>query len=546
MPFFITHGNVASKVAKGPRGMVGRFRTARRERMGCQAEIGTKGEMFQRVKSPPPAKPSATMNPGLDSTLPFKLTESFMPPTPAADPSSPKLLAIFPKDDQSPIKFPRSLDFGRPNATWGEVMEQMKRRLAWTEDGFDLTILDANDLTAEELLSHAINTDIFFFIGLGANKTAAELIGTNTQIIPSGVCLGCSSDLEELSRFDFQPASSFRIGRQLNVPFLPPWSFASQLGRLFKTVDELFSRGNHLDLYYAFLTLIDKVKPVGLVGANSKLDLRGLYCLLKKCRKPLRSCLSSPECKKCVDELDKVGLRDQVKAYSIIRSYESREFERLSLCINEKNNCLRNNAQRPLLPNVTPMKTFRGEPLTWEAAETILIGRRNENNPLSWMLVCGQNPAYDEFPCQYQMFYRGKAKKSLWYNPVFKLFTPDGKEVWRKSDYKVRRDEVPGKFKFSFCDNGVTSQENWHIIDASDDLSWAVLYYSGAAATAGQAYVGAMLATHDGKWPDPSELPRITKALESAGIPWHEMVEVCNDNCSNAPLVALHPDRDLP
>ena len=38
--------------------------------------------------------------------------------------------------------------------------------------------------------------------------------------------------------------------------------------------------------------------------------------------------------------------------------------------------------------------------------------------------MAGQNAAYDQFPCQYQIFYRGKAKRSMWYDPVFQVSTP--------------------------------------------------------------------------------------------------------------------------
>jgi len=423
-------------------------------------------------------------------------------------------------------------------------MEQLKRRVSWTEDGFNMEILDADMLTESILKSSAATADVFFYAGLGENKTASELLGRHTQIIPTGAALGCTEDLAQLSRIDYQPASAFKQGPSLSIPFFP-WSPSNQLGRVFATIEDLFQRGNHLDLYYSLLTLLNEVQPVDLVGANEKLDGRGLFCLIKNCRRPLFKCLNTPRCKECVDELEKVGLRDQVKAYSVIRSYQSPEFERLSLCINEKHNCLRNTATRPDVPNVQPMTSFRGEPLTHEAAEDILIGNRGvEGRNHSWILVCGQNPAYDEFPCQYQMFFRGKARNSLWYNPVFKVFTLDGKEVWRRSDYKCRQDkDTPGLFTFTFCDNGVTSKEKWRIVDASDNLDWAVLYYSGAAKTAGQAYIGAMLATPDGKWPDDKELPRITKALHSAGIVWHEMVEVCNENCGGAPLTPLHPER---
>ena len=39
-------------------------------------------------------------------------------------------------------------------------------------------------------------------------------------------------------------------------------------------------------------------------------------------------------------------------------------------------------------------------------------------------MVAGQNAAYDQFPCQYQIFYHGKARQSLWYDPVFQVRPP--------------------------------------------------------------------------------------------------------------------------
>ena len=39
----------------------------------------------------------------------------------------------------------------------------------------------------------------------------------------------------------------------------------------------------------------------------------------------------------------------------------------------------------------------------------------------SWRVVAGQNAAYDQFPCQYQIFYRGKARQAMWYDPVFQV-----------------------------------------------------------------------------------------------------------------------------
>ena len=51
-------------------------------------------------------------------------------------------------------------------------------------------------------------------------------------------------------------------------------------------------------------------------------------------------------------------------------------------------------------------------------AEDLLVGWLGERE-YSWRVVAGQNAAYDQFPCQYQIFYRGKARGSVWYDPVF-------------------------------------------------------------------------------------------------------------------------------
>jgi hypothetical protein len=89
-------------------------------------------------------------------------------------------------------------------------------------------------------------------------------------------------------------------------------------------------------------------------------------------------------------------------------------------------------------------------------------------------------------------------------------------------------------------DNGVVSNEYWRILDCADDLTWAVFYYSGAAAAAGTSYTGALVITPDGKWPDMTKVgsgssetigDRIEKALKRAEIEMWELFEVNNESC---------------
>ena len=207
--------------------------------------------------------------------------------------------------------------------------------------------------------------------------------------------------------------------------------------------------------------------------------------------------------------------------------------------------------------------------------------------PWSWKIVCGANPAYDAFPAQHQIFYPSeKSATSLWcdryntlpltspsnlptpnhssltlprpassrapppppppprtppllrYDPVFKVETLDGRSVWTKRHYRCTPRTVPsdlqgedgssaGAWTLSTLDNGVISKEHWTIVDAADDLSWAVLHYSGAAAVVGQSYLGALLCSADGSWPararTGAEYERIEGAFRKCGIALWEL-----------------------
>ena len=135
------------------------------------------------------------------------------------------------------------------------------------------------------------------------------------------------------------------------------------------------------------------------------------------------------------------------------------------------------------------------------------------------------------------MIYYQKAKQ-LWYQPVFKVITLDGRQVWRRRLYRVRRAKTPGTFFYSVLDNGVTSAEYWRIIDADENMEWILFYYTGAAAAAGQSYSGAILASATGDWPPHPEryMDRIRAALDKAGIKEWELFKVHHDDSAGAPL----------
>ncbi|KAI7748305.1 hypothetical protein M8C21_012112 [Ambrosia artemisiifolia] len=244
---------------------------------------------------------------------------------------------------------------------------------------------------------------------------------------------------------------------------------------------------------------------------------------------------NSDDIRKALQCLNQCSPVDQVCNYKCIASYESPILEEFSLCVLQKHNCLDLDAKIPEKPSVSPMVNFRDKVLSHEIAEDLFVGWLG-NLEWSWRVVAGQNPAYDQFPCQYQLFYRGKARGSFWYEPVFQVKTLDGELVWRRRKYRVKRGKVAGTFYFSVLDNGVVSNEYWTIVDVCEDFSWALFHYSGAARVAGQSYTGAVLVSQDGEYPNEMEKDRLVSALDRCGIKEWELFDVDNCSCKDAPL----------
>ena len=260
-----------------------------------------------------------------------------------------------------------------------------------------------------------------------------------------------------------------------------------------------------------------------------------------KCGDCIAECVKDEKCKECLDALTAVDTRDQVLSYRTIVSYESELLKDFSFCILQKNNIFNCYAQIPEYPKAPVMSTFRGKPLTKDVARSILVGHLDDEialddskrTDISWKVGAGANVAYDQFPSQNQIFYETVNGNDMWYDPVFRVETIDGRNVWAKRHYRVRDGPVAGTFKFSVLDNGITSNEFWTIVDAADDLSYIIFHYAGAAGAVGQRYIGGLLCTADGALPAESARGPIYEKLRSAGIdPWELFVV---DNRSDSP-----------
>ena len=351
------------------------------------------------------------------------------------------------------------------------------------------------------------------------------------------------------------------------VAAIAPWSDVASGSRLASQMSRLFGEMSTDEFALATALYFDRFSGGGrrIPWVMHSIDVtwekgpyrnaREVYDMVTKCGPCIARCLSDEDCSSCVRALDRIDTRDQVSSYRTVVSYESELLRDFSLCILTKNNVFGCAATIPMLPAVTPMGTWRGGEVTADVARSIMIGHlrgvAGEIAPagsrqldVSWKVACGANAAYDQFPSQNQLFYPAARGADLWYDPVFRVETIDGRDVWCKRHYRVRCGRVPGTFRFSVLDNGVTSDEFWTVLGAADDLGWVAFHYAGAAAAVGQRYIGGLLCTPDGGLPPPGELDEVWRLFRSAEIePW-ELFVVDNDETSPGGLAAGPPPLD--
>ncbi|GJR75088.1 violaxanthin de-epoxidase, chloroplastic [Tanacetum coccineum] len=123
-----------------------------------------------------------------------------------------------------------------------------------------------------------------------------------------------------------------------------------------------------------------------------------------------------------------------------------------------------------------------------------------------------------------------------WSWRVMAVKTLDGKLVWRRRKYRVKRGKMAGTFYFSVLDNGVVSNEYWTTVDVSEDFSWGLFHYSGAARVTGQSYTGAILVSPNGEYTNETEKERLVSALDRCCIKEWELFDVDNCQCNDPPM----------
>ncbi|XP_078432213.1 uncharacterized protein LOC144703818 [Wolffia australiana] len=429
-----------------------------------------------------------------------------------------RIVAVVGRDAVSPLK----------GAPWEQVMLHTAERLKWVDESYEMEVY--TDDRVNDLRKTSANADILLSIAV-SDQEASDCIRENSKNIPNFL------SLEKGSSYFGNKLGGSTILRDQNQKMIG-MPTRDESKKVSKMISDAWARYSADDIRFCILVIINAyVRPVHTLKNLRAKGFSTLTCMAKNCGYEVLACLLDPKCREALECLDRCSPTDQVCSYRCIASYESPNFEAFCQCVLQEHNCLGLDAEIPEHPYMPPMETFRGEPLSHEIAEDLLVGWLGALR-WSWRVVAGQNSAYDQFPSQYQLCYREKEKGLFCYEPVFQVKTPEGKMVWKRKKHTVRRAEKPGTFYFKGPHNGVNAVESWTVVDVSDDLSWGLFHYRGAAAVAGQSYAGAVLVSPDGKYSSGMGGTRLAAALEKCRIKTWELYEVSNgdDACDGPPL----------
>ncbi len=290
----------------------------------------------------------------------------------------------------------------RPNPAHATVASQLARRVGH----FDAKVSGTTDATTGDVV-----------IGLGvtdASKTKATL----ARLQPSCFVADdeCSPDVKELAFCaGWTPGAASLLDKlQKALPFTTKASRA----RLLAQSELLLARGSSEDALFAALFLVHAlVRPCAVVASDINpswekgvvRNIQEFKTMADCCGPQIAAALSDPKTKSAIDALNAVDLRDQVGSYRVIVSNETPQLEEFSLCILQQNNCFQSDAPILTEPKVPVQKQWRGRPVDIEAARQIFIGHLADpaaaspkQQPWSWKIVVGANPAYDAFPMQHQ------------------------------------------------------------------------------------------------------------------------------------------------
>jgi hypothetical protein len=355
------------------------------------------------------------------------------------------------EDPRVPTQFGRKSPVEPPTAL--EAAEHLSQKVAWFADGrVAARVVSLNDANLD--MGQLVGTNVLVAIGVRGSAAALESVWKSRTDFASasGTSAMCHFAVDCAARLPAM-VGPLNVEETYTVASITsqllPWTRDASALRLYHQMTLLFERWTTDDFCSALLLFVNRfVSEVDWVKHTIDAtwekgpvrNARELSRMVSKCGGCIGKCLADSTCRECITKLTQVDSRDQVASYKTIVSYESDLLRDFSLCILTKNNIFECDATIPSLPVVAPMRSWRGAPLTEAAARGILVGHlRDPAAPsgslgldVSWKVACGANVAYDQFPSQNQLFYPAARGRDMWYDPVFRVQTLDGRSVWCK------------------------------------------------------------------------------------------------------------------
>ena len=317
---------------------------------------------------------------------------------------------------KSPVECPSVLD----------AATHLCKKASWFSDGtVEATIVHVpqEGQDVEDTKAMLMEADALIAFGLSSDsdlKFASDVFEARRRqgdsSIKSRQCqfaIDCSKNLPAtVSSFDESNPS-------LLTTF--PWTTDASAMRMHEQMLGLFNRWTSDDFVVALMLFFNQFSGSEIDWVKHSIDAtwekgpvqnaQEFYAMISKCGNCITDCIADENCKACLDALNAVDTRDQVMSYRTVVSYESELLRDFSLCILQQNNIFGCDATIPTEPKVEPIFTWRGEPLTFETARSILVGHLDDEaapeggakKDVSWEVACGANVAYDQFPSQNQV-----------------------------------------------------------------------------------------------------------------------------------------------
>lgn len=290
---------------------------------------------------------------------------------------------------KSPVECPSILD----------AVTHLSRKASWFSDGMvEASIVNVptveNKENVEETRALLMNANALIAFGLSSKSDvdyAAEIFESRRQSndasLKSRQCqfaIDCNDTTNLVST-----VSSFDESNPSLLSTLP-WTADASALRMQEQMTGLFDRYTSDDFTVALMLFFNQYSGHEIDWVKHSIDAtwekgpiqnaKEFYSMIDKCGDCITACIQDETCKTCLDALNAVDTRDQVTSYRTIVSYESELLRDFSLCILQKNNIFECDATVPTVPKVTPIATWRGKPLTFEAARSILVGHLDDES----------------------------------------------------------------------------------------------------------------------------------------------------------------------